>query len=224
MAGKAAWTTQMINTLLTVMVLHWAILITPGANVLVVMQLAASGDRRAAIGAACGVVTVAVIWAVLAVLGLHAVFEAHAGLRQVVQALGGLYLIHVAVRLWRSRTTQGVEQPHVASGFGGYKLGFMTNILNPKSALFFGSVFATALPPDPGVPLMTMAVLLVLVNALVWHIGLAFTFSLPGARSRYARHGRLMNRTSSVAVGFFGVSMLVGSFNDYFLRPSARGS
>ena len=30
-------------------------------------------------------------------------------------------------------------------------MGFITNVFNPKTALFFGSVFATALPPSPSV-------------------------------------------------------------------------
>lgn len=213
-----------MNMLLTVMALHWAVLVTPGANVLVVMQLAASGQRPAALGAGLGVSTVAVIWAALAVMGVHAIFEAHEGLRHVVQAIGGIYLVYVAVRLWRSRTHHVADKPGAASGLSGYRLGFMTNILNPKSALFFGSVFSTALPARPDIATMTLVILMVFANAMVWHIGLALTFSLPGARGYYARHGRLMNRVSGTAVGTFGLRMLFGSFHDYFLRPLARGS
>jgi threonine efflux protein len=203
--------------------LHWAILVTPGANLLVVMHLAASGSRRAAIGAACGIATVAVMWATLAVLGLDVIFNAHEGRRQVVQCIGGLYLTYVATRLWRSRPNRGAEAVYSVSALGGYRLGFTTNILNPKSALFFGGVFATTLPPDPGGPLLAMAVLLILLNALLWHCLLALTFSLPAARSRYARHGRLLSRTCSVAIGCFGASMILSSFAGCALFGASRG-
>jgi hypothetical protein len=63
----------MLTTLVWIAVLHWLILVTPGANVLVVSQLAAGGDRRAACFAAIGITVVALIWASLAALGVHAV-------------------------------------------------------------------------------------------------------------------------------------------------------
>src|SRR5688500_1803269 len=92
----------MLTTLVSVAILHWVILVTPGANVLVVSQLAASGARRAACFAALGVTVVAVIWASLAAFGVHAVFEAHPHLRFALQLAGGAYLCYVAIRLWRS--------------------------------------------------------------------------------------------------------------------------
>ncbi len=92
----------MFSTLLAVAVLHWIVLVTPGANVLVVSQIAAAGHRSTACFAASGVTVVAVLWSVLAVLGVNAVFAAHPLLRLALQIAGGLYLCYVASRLWRS--------------------------------------------------------------------------------------------------------------------------
>ena len=49
----------MLTTLLAITLLHWIVLVTPGANVLVVVNMAASGQRKAACFAAAGVTTVA---------------------------------------------------------------------------------------------------------------------------------------------------------------------
>lgn len=92
----------MLTTLLTVAILHWVALITPGPNMLLVSQLAASGYRGSACIAGIGVSVVAVIWALLAILGLNALFAAHAQLRLAMQMAGGLYLCYVAFKLWRS--------------------------------------------------------------------------------------------------------------------------
>jgi threonine efflux protein len=199
----------MLSTLIAVALLHWVILVTPGANVLVVSSLAAGGSRAAACFAALGVTLVAGVWSALAVLGVGAVFAAHPTLRSALQIAGGLYLLHVAFRLWR--TGGGTAPAGIAqlAPFAAFRLGFLTNIMNPKSALFFGSVFATALPPQPPAALLAAVVLLVLFNALAWHLFLALAFSHPRVQAAYARQRAVLGRIASVLVGAFGVRLLV---------------
>lgn len=201
----------MIATLVSVALLHWVILVTPGANVLVVSQLAASGDRRGACFAALGVTSVAGIWASLAVLGVHSVFAAHPYLRSVLQLAGGLYLCYFAVRLWRSRTPQDAGSTAGMSACAAFRLGFLTNIMNPKSALFFGSVFATVLPEGATAGLLVAVLATVLANALVWHLFLAIAFSHPRVRSAYARKRRALNRFASGMVGAFGLRLALSA-------------
>lgn len=208
----------MLATLLSVALLHWVILLTPGANVLVVSQLAASGRRRAACFAGLGITAVAVIWASLAALGVHAIFEAHPYLRLTLQVAGGLYLCHVAVRVWRSEVRQDAEGIGDLSAPAAFRLGFLTNILNPKSALFFGGVFATALPAQAPADLLLAVVAVVFVNALAWHVFLAIAFSHAGVQSAYARSRRAFNRFAATMIGLFGVRILLSTLAEARLR------
>ena len=64
----------MVSTFVTIWLLHVAAMLTPGANVLLVTQLAASGQRRSASYAALGVASGAAIWSTAAVLGVTALF------------------------------------------------------------------------------------------------------------------------------------------------------
>lgn len=214
----------MLQILLPIFLLHWTVLVTPGANVLVVTQLAASGDRRAALFAAAGVVVVAVIWSALAVLGVHSAFEAHATIRRAVQVLGGIYLCWLATRLWRSRAGLAGAAPRTLSAAAAFRMGFTTNIMNPKSALFFGSVFATALPPSPTPALLGATVLLVFVNALVWHVLLALLFSQPRVQMRYNRHSGAVNRIAAALVAGFGVRLVATSAGEIAHDWVVRGT
>jgi threonine efflux protein len=207
--------------MLTLLLLHWAVLVTPGANVLLVMHLAANGARTAALYAALGITSVAVIWSVLALYGVQAIFDAHAALRPALQALGGIYLVYLAIRLWRSAFRGSVRRLPSASRLAAFGLGFMTNILNPKSALFFGSVFATALAPSSGLRSMAAVAAMVFCNALVWHVTLALAFSRPSIQRNYARHATAMNRGAGLLVGLFGTRMVLGVAAD--LIGAARG-
>ena len=204
----------MLATLLAVSLLHWVVLVTPGANVLLVSQLAASGHRRAACFAALGVTAVAVVWSALAVLGVNAVFAAHPRLRLALQVAGGLYLCYVAVRLWRSGSGSVSRSSTALSGAAALRLGFLTNIMNPKSALFFGSVFATSLPAEPSSGLLFAVVALVFANALCWHMFLALAFSHHRVQAVYAQQRKWLTRLAAALVGAFGLRLLGASFRE----------
>lgn len=139
----------MLQSLVTIALLHWAVLLVPGFNFVLIGQLAASGSRRGALAAVVGMTTATLIWAVLAVAGVGAVFSAHPMLRLVAQVGGGLYLLYLAVGLFRAGGAAAPAEQAVQGGLAAFRAGFVTSALNPKIALFYGSVFATALPAQP---------------------------------------------------------------------------
>lgn len=204
----------MLTTLLTVALLHWLVLVTPGANVILVSQLAASGHRRSACYASIGISAVAVTWALFAILGVNGIFALHPQFRLVLQAAGGLYLCYVALKLWRAGAPVVDRQSGQLAPWAAFRLGFITNITNPKSALFFGSVFAAALPSLPGTLLLAAVVILVLVNAVTFHILLALAFSHPRIQTGYARQRKLLNRVASSIVGAYGLRLLVATASE----------
>ena len=60
----------MLETLITIAVLHWAVLILPGFNFLLIGQLAAAGKRSTALAAVAGMTAGTLMWAILAVMTL----------------------------------------------------------------------------------------------------------------------------------------------------------
>src|SRR5687767_3675812 len=143
--------------------LHVAVLLSPGANVLVVSQLAASDRARSAAFAAVGITVGAGVWATCAVLGVNALFQAFPGLRLALQIAGGLYLLYVAQGLWRSNNAFAHGHVTSVSSWAALRLGLLTNLTNPKAALFFGSVFAAAFPPEPTALLQVSAVTMIVI-------------------------------------------------------------
>lgn len=202
----------MLSILLTIWLLHVAALLSPGANVLLVSQLATSDRGRSAVFAALGVTVGVLVWATFAVLGVHAVFRALPQLRLGLQILGGVYLLYVASRLRRSRGPELGRSAPTVSNYTAFRLGLLTNITNPKYAPFFGSVFAASFPATLGFLLQVSAVLMIVVNALCWHTLLAYLFSRPRVRASYARSRSTANRVASVLLGALGAGLLVSAF------------
>jgi threonine efflux protein len=197
------------STLLAIALLHWVALITPGPNTLVVSNLAAADSRQTAVCAAIGITVVAGIWSALAALGINAVFGAHQTLRTIVQAAGAVYLLYLGLRFWRSSADSSGTSQLQRSPFAAFRLGFLTNVMNPKSVLFFSSVFATALPTNPSTILVASSVALAIANAFVWHMILALAFSHRRVQAAYARSRKAIGRIAGVLVGAFGLRLLI---------------
>ena len=204
----------MISILIGIWFLHVAVLLSPGANVLIVSQLAASDRARSAAFAAVGVTVGAGIWAACAVLGVNAFFQLFPRLRLALQIAGGLYLLYVASRLWRSNSGPLNGRVTFLSAVAAFRLGLFTNLTNPKAALFFGSVFAASFPPEPSGLLQVSAVTIIIVNALCWHLLLAYLFSRERVRAAYSRTRNVANRVASVLVGALGLGLVVASLRE----------
>ncbi len=203
----------MLSTFVTIWLLHVAAMLTPGANVLLVSQLAAGDHRRNASYAALGVALGAAIWSASAALGVSALFAAFPAIRLLLQVAGATYLLYVAVRLWKSRGSMAGDRGSL-SAVRALRLGLLTNLSNPKSALFFGSVFAAALPVHPSGAVLASVVALVVVNSLCWHLLLAFLFSRKVVQAGYGAHRDLLARAAGAVVGALALSLLVGSLRE----------
>ena len=213
----------MLSTFITIWILHVAAMLSPGPNVLLVSQLAASDRARSAVFAAVGVSCGAALWVTCAVLGVNIVFVALPGIRLALQVAGGVYLLYVAIRLWRSGGAAMVGRVSSVSSCDAFHRGFLTNITNPKVALFFGSIFATSFPAAPSPILQASAVAMVVLNALCWHTLLAYLFSRARVRAAYARTRDVANRIASVTMGALGLSMMAASLREaLFLIYRAR--
>jgi len=204
----------MLASLLTIALLHWAVLLVPGFNFILIGRLAAAGQRSSALSAVVGMTCATLAWALLAVLGVGIVFALHPALRQLAQVCGGLYMLHLAFKLWRSGQAPTQAGGEGLDPFAAFRMGFLTSALNPKIALFYGSVFATALPPAPSAAQVLSAVALVYFNSAVWHTFLAWGLSRSVVQQAYMRHYVGFNRMAAAMVGAFGLRLLVATVQE----------
>ncbi len=204
----------MLPSLVTIALLHWAVLLIPGFNFVLIGQLAAGGSRQAALAAVVGMTTATLIWATLAVAGVGALFSAHPTLRLVAQFAGGLYLLYLAYGLFVAGSNHAPATSNVVGSRAAFRAGFLTSALNPKIALFYGSVFATALPTSPSAWHVLAAVTLVYVNSWLWHGGLVFALSRPSIQRAYLANYTTLTKVSAALVGVFGIRLVVAAYQE----------
>jgi threonine/homoserine/homoserine lactone efflux protein len=115
--------------------------VTPGPDMLYVIGRSTAQGVRAGAAAAFGIGAGCVVHAVAAALGLSAVLAASSSAFSVLQFAGAAYLVYVGVSLIRSARVPHDAAPALALAPARLRAvfmqGFLTNVLNPKVALFF---------------------------------------------------------------------------------------
>jgi threonine/homoserine/homoserine lactone efflux protein len=113
--------------------------ITPGADTLYIVTRSATQGVRAGVAAALGIALGCCVHITAAALGLSAVLAASVAAFTVVKILGAVYLVYIGATLLLRRSSPG--KPGATLAFASIKTifvqGFLTNVLNPKVALFF---------------------------------------------------------------------------------------
>ena len=117
--------------------------LTPGPNMTYLAILAVREGRRSGYVAVAGVALGLALLGAIAALGLAALISASPVLYSILRWAGVLYLFYLAWSSWMS-----ANKPADADGDGKYFLqGLVTNLLNPKAAIYFVAVVPSFLPP-----------------------------------------------------------------------------
>jgi threonine/homoserine/homoserine lactone efflux protein len=185
---------------------------TPGPSFVQVVRTAVAEGRSAGIGVALGLGLGALVFAILALLGLREVLERAPTAYLVFRLLGGLYLVYIAWRILR-----GAREPlpdalagaarHRGLGRAVWR-GFATQMSNPKIAVVFASIFAALMPgPAPGWVLLVLPPA-ILAQETLWNIIVALVFSSARPRAAYARAKVWLDGAAGLVVGALGLRLI----------------
>lgn len=186
--------------------------VTPGADTLYIVGRSAAQGFRGGLLAALGIGAGCLVHILAATLGLSAILAASATAFTVVKLMGAAYLLYLGATLLRSASTAPASPKSLPPSRDGavFWQGFLTNVLNPKVALFFLAFLPQFIALDaPSKPLAMLFLGLVFdVNGTLWNVFLAYAAS--GAARRLS-HGEGVGRWLSRAAGslfiYFGIRL-----------------
>ncbi|MEO1143310.1 MAG: LysE family transporter [Pseudomonadota bacterium] len=150
--------------------------------------------------------TGSLIWMIAAALGISVILETLPVLGWVLKIVGGVYLIYLGIKLWRSaakKTDDEISVPN-SSVIKGFRRGLLVNLTSPKSAAYFGSIFAAFLSNNMPIWVISLLISAFFMVSIAWHVALAVVFSTETVRKPYTRFSRLINRVSGSVLILFG--------------------
>ncbi|WP_103341543.1 LysE family translocator [Amycolatopsis sp. CA-126428] len=167
---------------------------SPGPDFVVVTRSALAGGRRAGMAAGLGIALGVFAWVVAIALGVAAVLTASAVAFTVVKLAGAAYLVVLGVKAWLAvrrgeyrdlAETTGARRLEAGAAF---RQGLVTNLLNPKVAVYFLALLPQFLPADGSTPQTLELAAIATAGTILWFVTLAVVV---GALKRFFSAGRV---------------------------------
>jgi threonine/homoserine/homoserine lactone efflux protein len=182
--------------------------LTPGADFLFISATAINSGARVGMAGAIGVNLGVAVHLVAAVLGVSALLIAFPWTYDAIRIGGAIYLIFLGYRAWTDRSDLGEGRAAVGK-LTALRRGFLTNVLNPKTALFIFAFIPQFADPSTGpVPIQIGVLgLIFMANGFIFSMSLS---GLAGAFSRIlAKRVRLLNKITAIMFGGLAARLLI---------------
>ena len=140
--------------------------ITPGPGIFYVLARSLAGGRREGILSSFGTFIGGLFHVLAAALGVSAILAASAVAFHTVKYAGAAYLVWLGIRMIRTRNSEIVASASQPAA-GAFRQGIFTEVLNPKTALFFLSFIPQFIAPERShvfLQFMVLGALSVLLN------------------------------------------------------------
>src|SRR5581483_8089025 len=173
--------------------------ISPGPSFVMVARTAVAQSRANGLAAALGMGIGGLMYATASLLGLQALFAAVPVVYVLIKVAGGIYLMYIAIRIWRSSKDALAVAADGSSTMPervkrSFALALVTQLSNPKAAVIYASIFAAFLPPHVPMSLAVSIAAICFVVETGWYATVATVLSSSGPRAAYLSFKSLIDR------------------------------
>ena len=191
------------------------VIITPGPDTAVTIRNTLLGGRAAGLATAAGVATGQAIWAFATSAGIVALLVASEPLFLALKYAGAAYLVWLGLLSLRNALRRGPSQPTMRPATapslkprGAFGLGLLSDLGNPKMAVFFTSLLPQFVPADdPSFAHFAALGLLFSLMTLAWLAGYALAIARIGNVLRGGAVRRLLDGLTGMALVALGLRL-----------------
>ena len=187
--------------------------LTPGPDTAYILGRSIAQGREAGIAPALGICVGSIFHTSAAALGLSAILATSALAFGAIKLLGGVYLVFLGLKMIFERG----GQLSLPSNFrrrtrnAAFRQGILTNVLNPKVALFFLAFLPQFIDPASNAKVLAFVVLglTFVTTGTVWCVIVAwFASALSGRIRNNETIGRSLNRAAGALFVLIGVRLV----------------
>jgi len=171
-----------------------ALNLTPGPDMMYVTARSVADGRRAGVVAALGIGAGTLVHIAALALGLAALLAAVPLAYDVLRLAGAVYLLAIGVQLLVRRPTAGAAHRLAPSALGTvFAQAVLTNVLNPKVALFFLAFLPQFVDPAAGPALAQIVLLGLLFDLQGTGVNVAVALLASGTSARLRANTRVVS-------------------------------
>ncbi len=195
----------------TVAVIHLLAVMSPGPDFIMTCKNALTYSRKTGIWTAVGLGFGIAVHVFYCLAGLALVISKSILLFNSIKYLGAAYLIYIGFKSFFSKSARievgEQEKKTDISALNAVRMGFLTNVLNPKATLFFLSLFTLVISPETPLVIMLIMSVIMVVDTMLWFSLVAIFLSQKRVRGVFEKHQNAFNKTLGGMLMALGVKV-----------------
>ncbi len=183
----------------TVTAIHLLAVMSPGPDFMMAVRNSLTYSRKTGIWTAVGFGLGISVHIFYSVAGLAFIISQSILLFSAIKLFGAAYLVFIGIKSLRTKAgaiemSEQVQHADISRA-SAVKMGFLTNVLNPKATVFFLSLFTIVLSPNTPAPILAATSAIMVVNTVLWFSLVAVLFTQKKVRSVFGRYQSIFNKT-----------------------------
>ncbi|HCE44640.1 MAG TPA: amino acid transporter [Lentisphaeria bacterium] len=185
--------------------------ISPGPDFVMAVRNSLNYSRRTGIFTGFGIGLGLAVHIIYCAAGVGYIIAKSIVVFNIIKYLGAAYLIYMGIRsLMAHRTKIEIEtkkESQDLTRMQAVKIGFLTNVLNPKATMFFLGLFTFVIRPDTPAYVIVIISFIMIMTAITWFTIVAIFFTQKRIQDAYARFENVINRAFGALLIFLGVKI-----------------
>lgn len=200
-----------MTELIAVITITVLAVISPGPDFAMVTRNSLLLSRRAGVLTALGIGMGCFVHVAYTLVGVGLLIQQSLWLFNAIKLVGAVYLVYLGVTMLRAKPGGASAQRAVAplSDAAALRVGFLTNVLNPKTTVFIVSLFMQVVRPETPLSVQIAYGVFIAGAHVTWFSLVAICFSAGRVRERLLAVRHLIDRVFGGLLVTFGVLLAV---------------
>ena len=195
--------------------IHLLAVVSPGPDFAMVTRNSLVYSRRTGIYSALGLGFGISVHVIYSLVGIGLIISQSILLFSIIKFLGAAYLIFIGFKALRTEKTASADNAFIKKDdlkpFSAVKMGFMTNVLNPKATIFFLSLFTQVIDPLTPLFIQVLYGLEMSIMTFVWFSFVALVFSNSYFKNKFSSVQHYFERVFGVILIALGLKVALSS-------------
>ena len=183
----------------TVTIIHLLAVISPGPDFIMACRNSLTYSRKIGIWTAVGFGGGIAVHIFYSLAGLALIISKSILLFNVIKFLGAGYLIYIGLKSILSKSSKielnKYHKKEDITHFSAIRIGFLTNVLNPKATLFFLSLFTLVISPKTPLSVISIMSVIMIINTMLWFSLVAIFLTQKRIHSIFEKFQNVFNKT-----------------------------
>jgi len=204
-----------LSEFLTVVVIHLLAVMSPGPDFILISKNSLVYSRRVGVYSAIGLGLGILVHVTYSLIGIGLIISKSILLFSILKFAGAAYLIYIGYKCLKAQPqhtqTVAMEKRADIGKLAAVRVGFLTNVLNPKATLFFFALFTQVINPHTPKTIQVLYGLEMSAMTFAWFALVALFLSHRLIRARFASVQHYMERFFGAILIALGIKVALSS-------------